>query len=157
MKGGARRSIGNAGPRQLAKKASQSSPLPRRKKFSKFSPATCASGKILLGPRVWNLSLRGQIMRVAGRILAESDFCFSAKAVEKHFFDSLTEPGVPLEHRAPLFYTKTAWTRTIYKIVPPTIESMLFFRHRWRATTAAEAISAGAQLAAASKLTLRRQ
>lgn len=49
----------------------------------------------------------------------------------------------------------TTWTRTMYRMVPPTMDSISFFFQRWRDTTAAPAMKAGAQPLTAVKLTLR--
>ena len=55
-----------APPASVSLKASQSFAAGRRKKIQSFSPATCASEKILFRLQVWNLCAAGtQIMRAA--------------------------------------------------------------------------------------------
>jgi len=55
-----------APPASVSLKASQSFAAGRRKKIRSFSPATCASEKILFRLQVWNLCAAGtQIMRAA--------------------------------------------------------------------------------------------
>ena len=55
------------------------------------------------------------------------------------------------------FSQKTAWTSTIYNMVPPTMDSRLFRFQMWSTATAAPARKAGAQLPAAWKFTERKQ